>query len=149
VQKIFFVLLTIFVSKCSLSAQTPYRWTFAAKKIAERTYEIHCRIDVNAPWHTYSQTTPDGGPLPTKFIFARNPLFVLDGTVIENGKLLIKHEAVFGVDVKYFDGQVDFVQKVTLRGAVKTNFSGSVEFMVCNDQQCLPPTTQKFTVVIN
>jgi hypothetical protein len=30
-------------------------------------------MDVNAPWHTYSQFTPAGGPLPTKFNFTKNP----------------------------------------------------------------------------
>jgi thiol:disulfide interchange protein DsbD len=56
---------------------------------------------------------------------------------------------VFGVDVKYFSGKVDFVQLVKLKSKAKTNFTGSVEFMVCNDQQCLPPATQKFSIALN
>ena len=130
-------------------AQKPYKWTFTTKKLADKTYEVHCTVDVNHPWHTYSQFTPDGGPIPTKFTFGKNPLFTLEGKVKENGKLLVKHEEVFGVDVKYFDGTVDFVQVVKMRGNAKTNVSGSVEFMVCNDQQCLPPSTEKFSLAIN
>jgi hypothetical protein len=71
------------------------------------------------------------------------------GDVKENGKLLIKHEEVFGVDVKYFEGKVDFVQRIKLKGSAKTNFTGTVDFMVCNDQQCLPPATQKFSIALN
>ncbi len=130
-------------------AQTPYAWSFKATKVADKTYDIHCVADVQAPWHTYSQFTPDGGPLPTKFIFSKNPLYGLDGVVKENGKLVVKHEEVFGVDVKYFEGSVDFVQRVKLKGSAKTNFSGTVEFMVCNEQQCLPPSTQKFSIALN
>ena len=90
-------------------AQTPYTWSFTSKKVADKTYEIHCLADVQAPWHTYSQFTPGGGPIPTKFTFSKNPLYSLDGNVKENGKLLVKHEEVFGVDVKYFEGKVNFV----------------------------------------
>jgi hypothetical protein len=147
-QKLFIVLLCFLASPIFIRAQTPYSWTFDAKKTGEKTYEIHCTVDVNPPWHTYSQFTPDGGPLPTKFTFSKNPLYSLDGPVAESGKMLVRHEDVFGVDVKYFNGRVDFVQKLKMRGGTKTNFAGTVEFMVCNDQQCLPPKTQKFSVSI-
>jgi len=130
-------------------AQSPYTWSFSAKKIADKTFEIHCVAEVSPPWHTYSQFTPDGGPLPTKFEFAKNPLYSLVGPAKENGKLVTKHEEVFDVDVKYFEGKVDFVQTVKMKGTAKTNLMGTVTFMVCNDEQCLPPTTQKFSVALN
>jgi Disulphide bond corrector protein DsbC len=148
-QKGFLIFAWFLAGIGSVLAQTPCTWSFTAKKTADKSYEIHCTADVTAPWHTYSQFTPDGGPVPTKFSFAKNPLYSLEGTVKENGKMITKHETVFGVDVKYFDGKVDFVQMVKLKGTAKTNFSGSVAFMVCNEEQCLPPTTQKFTVALN
>jgi hypothetical protein len=143
------ILVLIFGFAGFLNAQTPYEWSFTAKKIRDKTFEIHCVINVNAPWHTYSQFTPDGGPLPTKLEFAKNPFYVLIGPAKENGKMFTKHETVFDVDVKYFDGKVDFVQTVKMKGTAKTNLVGSVTFMVCNDEQCLPPTTQKFSLALN
>jgi thiol:disulfide interchange protein DsbD len=145
----FFLAFTLAFAAQGQSRVTPYKWSYEAKKIAGNTYELHFTLNVNSPWHTYSQYTPDGGPLPTHFSFTKNPLYSLDGKVKENGKLLEKHEDVFGVDVKYFNGKVDFVQLVKVRGNAKTNFSGSVEFMVCNDQQCLPPTTERFSIPLN
>jgi hypothetical protein len=130
-------------------AQPPCTWTFTAKKLAAGVYEIHCQVDVNAPWHTYSQLTPEGGPVPTRFVFAKNPLYSLDGDTKEDGKMITKHESVFGVDVKYFEGKTDFIQKIKLKGAAKTNVAGTVTFMLCNDQQCLPPATQPFSVALN
>ena len=148
-QRIFTAFLICLIGLGSLRAQTPYAWTFSSKKTADKTYEIHCMVDVNAPWHTYSQFTPEGGPVPTKFVFAKNPLFIEAGSVKENGKMITRHEDVFGVDVKYFEGRVDFVQVIKIKSAAKTNCMGTVTFMVCNDQQCLPPVTQKFTVALN
>ncbi len=150
-KKIFALFLSLLIV-FAVNAQgrlMPYKWSYEAKKIAANTYELHFVVDVNSPWHTYSQFTPDGGPIPTHFTFTKNPLYSLDGKVKEEGKLLKKHEAVFGVDVKYFNGKVDFVQLVKLKGNAKTNFSGEVEFMVCNDQQCLPPATEKFSIPLN
>jgi hypothetical protein len=145
-----FVWILWIVCVCGVKAQSvPYSWSFSAKKTGDKTFEVHCTVNVDAPWHTYSQFTPDGGPLPTKFEFAKNPLFSLVGAVKENGHLMTRHEEVFGVDVKYFDGKVDFVQTVKMKGTVKTNLTGIVSFMICNDQQCLPPATRKFSVALN
>ena len=148
-KKTFVVLISFLTAFVSLRAQSPCAWTFSAKKTAGQTYEIHCTVDVNAPWHTYSQFTPDGGPVATKFTFSKNPLYSLEGPVKEEGKMITRHEAVFGVDVKYFEGHVDFVQLVKLKGNTKTNFSGSVLFMVCNDTECLPPATKTFSLILN
>ncbi|MBC8033589.1 MAG: hypothetical protein H7Y03_05550 [Chitinophagaceae bacterium] len=143
--------LIVFMSMaCAGFAQAgdPVSWTFTSRKVADKTYEIHLTASLSSPWHTYSQTTPDGGPLPTKIEFTRNPLVTADGKTKEIGKLQTKHEPVFGVDVKQYEGKVDFVQVVKLKTNVKTNVSGNVEYMACDDNQCLPPKSVPFTVAI-
>ena len=99
-------------------------------------------------WHVYSQHTPDGGPVPTSIQFAKNPLLTLNGTPKESGKKEQKFEDLFGVDVIQFSDKVVFVQKVEVKGKAKTTLTGSVEFMTCNDRECLPPTTQKFSIAL-
>ena len=34
---------------------------------------------------------------------------------------ITRHETVFGVDVIYFDGEVDFIQKINLKGTAKAH----------------------------
>ncbi len=126
----------------------PVSWTFTAKKVADKKYEIHLSAHVEQPWHIYSETTPAGGPVPTTINFAKNPLITNEGDIKEAGTLVIKHEEVFGVDVKYFDGDVDFVQVITLKADVKTKVNGTVKFMSCNDQQCLAPKTLDFSIEV-
>lgn len=128
--------------------QNPVSWTATSQKIADNTYEIHLTADINQGWHIYSQTTPDGGPVPTSITFTKNPLLTLEGSAKEVGKLEKHNEPLFGVDVKQFSNKVDFVQKVKLKAPVKTSVNVAVEFMVCNDKQCLPPSTRKFTVAL-
>jgi len=148
--KTFFLLVCVFVFTTAVRAQVqdPVKWSYSAKKISADTYEIHLTATVENGWHIYSQTTPEGGPVPTAINFTRNPLLSFDGTAKEVGKLEQRHEELFGVDVKQFSNKVDFVQKVKLKGSAKTSVNGTVEFMVCNDEQCLPPSTQKFSIAL-
>lgn len=129
-------------------AQDPVSWSFSSKKIGDKMYEVHLTATVAQPWHTYSQSSPEGGPLPTKVTFTKNPLVTMQGKTKEDGKLLVKHEEVFDVDVKYYADKVDFVQVVKLKSNAKTNISGTVEFMACDESKCLPPKSIPFKVAV-
>ena len=142
-----FVLCVIAVA-CFAQAASPVKWNFSAKKINATTYEVHLAAKVESGWHIYSQTTPEGGPVPTSVVFARNPLLSFDGAIKESGKMEQHFEQLFGVDVKQFSNKVDFVQVVKLKVSAKTNVTGSVEFMTCNDTECMPPKTEKFSIVL-
>jgi DsbC/DsbD-like thiol-disulfide interchange protein len=126
----------------------PVKWSFSSKKKDAITYEVRITATIDNGWHIYSQTTPDGGPIPTTIEFTKNPLLVVEGIPKEVGKLEQKHEALFGVDVKQYSNKVEFVQVVKLKGNAKTVVNGTVEFMVCNDRECLPPTKEKFSITL-
>ena len=124
------------------------KWTFAAKKVADKLYEVHLTASINGDWHLYAQNVGVDGPIPTTFSFTRNPLLSFDGKVQEVGKLIKKKEDVWDGVVNYYEKSVTFVQKVKLKSSAKTNLSGKVEFMVCNDEKCLPPAEIEFSVNI-
>jgi Disulphide bond corrector protein DsbC len=149
--KIFTFLTLLLVSALPvLSQQDPVQWKFSTKKLDAKTYEIHMEATVASPWHIYSQTTPDGGPLPTKIEFTKNPLVVLSGKTVEKGVMKEKFEEVFGVKVKYFPGSVEFVQIVKVKSdKAKTNLLGNIEFLACNDVRCMPPKTIPFSIALN
>src|SRR4051812_36024123 len=121
-----------------------FQWNFLAVKKADKIYEVTFTATIAKPWHIYSQLTPAGGPVATKIEYKTNPLMTVNGKAKENGSLKNVHDKYFGVDVKYFDDQVVFVQTVNLKSNVKTNISGTIEYMVCNDEECLPPKKVPF-----
>jgi thiol:disulfide interchange protein DsbD len=123
-------------------------WTFTSKKLSDKVYEIHMTASIDGDYHMYSQNIGVDGPIPTSFKMTPNPLLVRDGKVKEVGKLVKKKEEVWGGDVLYYERSVDFVQVVRLKGNVKTNLAGTVQFMVCNESQCLPPADVEFKVNI-
>jgi hypothetical protein len=114
-------------------------WTYSAKKIAPMTYEVHMTAAIGGDYHLYAQDAGGDGPIPTTFTFTKSPLFALTGAVQEKGQLIKKFESAWSHDVKYYEKTVDFVQVVKLKSNIKTNLAGKVNFMVCNDHECLPP----------
>ena len=131
-----------------MNAQSPVSMSYSAKKMADNIYELHITATIEDGWHLYSQFSDDKGGVPASINFTKNPLVTLDGKVKEVGKLKSNFEELFGVTVKYFEDKVDFVQVIKLKGKVKTNISGSISYMVCNDKECMPPTTKKFSIAI-
>lgn len=124
--------------------QNPVSWNYEAIKKTADTYEIVLTAMVEEPWHIYSQNTGKGGPIPTAVVFKPNPLVTKNGKVKELGKLEKVFDKNFNTDVLYFSDKVKFVQLVKVKGGIKTNLSGTVEYMVCDDSQCLPPVKKSF-----
>jgi len=141
-------LLALVFSAGAFAQSDIVQWKFESKKVADKKYEVRLIATVQQPWHIYSTSTPEGGPLPTKITFAKNPLAVINGDVKEVGTLETKFEDVFEIDTKFYNNKVEFVQVVNLKGNAKTNLTGTVEYMACNDHQCLPPKSVPFTVAL-
>lgn len=130
----------------------PVSWTYEAKKKTANSYDIILTATVANPWHIYSQNTAKGGPIPTEISIKPNPLVVIKkGKAREIGKLEKIMDSNFGtkpIAVSYFSDKVLFVQSVQLKGNVKTNISGTVEYMVCDDSRCLPPVKKSFNLTL-
>ncbi|WP_298299856.1 protein-disulfide reductase DsbD domain-containing protein [Hydrotalea sp.] len=141
-----FLVFGMYFSVAHAQIKDPVSWKYAAVKKSADTYEVVITASVEKPWHIYSQNTGAGGPVPTSFSFKKNPLVSVEGKTIELGKLQKVYDNNFKTEVLYYSGQVVFKQLVKVRGNVKTNISGTVEYMVCDDQQCLPPTKKSFDV---
>jgi Thiol:disulfide interchange protein DsbD, N-terminal len=149
-KKIFvFAFILLFVTAAKAQLLHPIAWAFSAKKMSDKTYELHLTATIQTGWHLYSQGQPEDAVVnPTAFSFNNNPLLSLDGPVKEVGKLEKFHDAKLKISANQYSKVVDFVQVVKLKADIKTNISGSVEFQTCNDERCLPPKTENFLIQI-
>jgi thiol:disulfide interchange protein DsbD len=134
---------TLVMAQSGSAAQVT--WKTTTKKISDKVFEVHMTATIGAGWHMYSQNGGDG-PVSTSFAFTKNPLLAPTGKVKEVGKMVTKFEEAFKSNVRYYENMVDFVQTVQLKSKAKTSLAGKVEFMVCNDHECLPPTDVNINV---
>ena len=124
--------------------QDPVDWSYSVKKLSADTYTFTATANIEGDWHIYSQTTGKGGPVPTKINFKKNPLITVVGATKEAGKVKQVYDELFKTNVRYIGETATYTQTIKVRAGVKTNISGSIEYMVCDDRQCLPPSKKTF-----
>ena len=148
-RKLFIVAFLLVTSVSFAQPLSPVSWSFASKKISANVYEVHLVATIQQGWHLYSQDQPaDAIAQPTSFNFSKNPLVDLEGKVKEIGKLEKYRDKKLDVSANQYSEKVTFVQKVKLKGRVKTNVSGKLEFQTCDDKKCLPPKTVNFSIAL-
>ncbi len=147
-KRITLILSLLFFTSLGAFAQLddPIIWSYVAKKTSPTEATIYVKATIEDGWHLYSQTVKPGGPNKTIFTFPKSKDYTLVGGTTEP-KPISKFEKVFNMNVAYFADEVVFQQKVKLNKGAKA-VKGKVEFMVCNDVKCLPPSEVEFTVPI-
>ena len=147
-EKFFSAVILLFVSVAAFAQSgTKVKWDYTVKKIGEKKYEVRMIANIQPGWHLYSQTqSADAIALPTTINFSKNPLLLVTGKPKEVGKVTDAFDKATQSRSRFYSNKVEFVQVVTVKSTVKTSLSGDVEFMVCDDKQCLPPDKAKFSV---
>ncbi len=145
--KKFILLLIVYMTGLTTFSQmlNPVKWTYTAKKLSDKMYEVHLNAVLDNKWHIYAQDAGEG-PEPTTFIFNPNPLIKLDGKVKEVGTLEKQFDPNFNSTLKFYSNKVDFVQRVKLKSTANTVLKGKISYMVCDDKKCLPPKEVPFSV---
>lgn len=147
-KKIYLALLSLFaVATVTAQIENPVKWSYTAKKISDKVFDVYITATLDNKWHIYAQDAGEG-PEPTSLSFSKNPLINLDGKVKEEGKLEKEYDKNFGSTLKFYSKKVSFVQRVKLKSPVATVLKGSVNYMVCNDSKCLPPKEIPFAVKV-
>jgi thiol:disulfide interchange protein len=149
-KSILIVLLSFCTGQKNLYAQMTAdnsKWTFEAKKKTGNQYELIAHLSLPEHWHIYSfKPGGDGSLYPPAITFTKNGKLTLDGKVKEKGKLISeKLEGIDGI-VNMYKGKVDYIQSATISG--NTKITGTYSYQICNDEMCLPPKTQPFSIEI-
>ncbi|MBK7173351.1 MAG: thioredoxin family protein [Bacteroidales bacterium] len=143
--RLILMLLIIFMSSTVFSQiLEPVKWSFKANRLSDTEAELQFIATIDNHWHVYSQDAPVGGPRPTIFTFDKGTGFQLLGKVIEP-KAIEEYDPNFEMKVKYFSNKVIFKQKVKITSDKPVKISGFLEFMCCDDHQCIPPTEVPFS----
>jgi thiol:disulfide interchange protein len=118
----------------------PIKWSTSVNKISETEYDLVATATIEKNWHLYSQNVPDDGPIPTALSFKITPDFDLVGSTSEEEGHTVD-DPVFKMTIKYFENKATFKQRINVLNENSFKILGEVEFMVCDDANCLPPTT--------
>ncbi|MBA3704914.1 MAG: thioredoxin family protein [Bacteroidetes bacterium] len=126
----------------------PVKWNFNTKKTGDCEYELIFKAKIDDGWHLYGQKTyGDEGPIPLTFQFTKSPDYELIGKPSES-KLIKKFEPMFNLELEFFEHEASLSQKIKLNSDKTFEIKGSLEFGLCDDSKCLPPTTEEFSLKV-
>ena len=122
---------------CYGQGPSPVTWHFEAAPARGHETILFITADVAPGWHLYSQSIKEGGPIATQFRFDPNDNYVLTGATEEKGKAARFYDDIYEMEITWYAGIVTFAQRIILnkRGA---NIKGTVEYMTCNSEVCIP-----------
>jgi thiol:disulfide interchange protein DsbD len=137
-------LLYFFIAFCftnNLQSQVfdPVKWETTTEKISDTEIDLISTATIDDGWYLYSQDVPEGGPVPTSFVYKTESGFELIGKTIEEDGHTVD-DPVFEMKIKFFGDKAEFRQRIKIVNKELSLVKGEVEFMVCDDEKCLPPT---------
>ncbi|MGB5417191.1 protein-disulfide reductase DsbD domain-containing protein [Algibacter sp.] len=116
----------------------PVKWSTTVEKISSTEYELIATATIDEKWHLYSQTVPEGGPMPTVFTFVGNSNYLKKGNTKEESGITIE-DKTFNILVTYFENKTTFKQRIKLKKKPPFKINSEVNYMVCDDSKCIMP----------
>lgn len=136
---ILIVLITFLSINTVFSQLQPVKWSTEVEQISDTEYHLKFKAKIQNQWHLYSQNLPEGGALPTEFVFdsiAQIQDYNLIGKVAES-QSITKFDKVFQMDLTYFDNEAIFTQKIKLLSPNINQIQSEVFFQACDDERCI------------
>ena len=87
---------------------------------------------------------PEDGPRSTSFNFEKLDNVEIIGKVAANKKAIEKFEPLYQMNLRWYEETTTFTQHIKVTDPNNYEIDGYVEYMVCNDNTCLPPTSEAF-----
>ena len=135
--------MCLLVSLFALTVQgqmvDPVKFVSELKLLGNADAEIVFKGIIDNGWHVYSTDLGQEGPIEATFNEVKMEGVEKVGKLIPKGKEIKKFDELFGMELKYFENAVTFVQKVKF---TKPEYviDCFLEYGACNDRTCMPPT---------
>jgi len=128
---------------CTSVAAGPVDVRVSRRQLSATEIEVVFTAAIAPGWHIYAPDCPPGGPNPATLTTEKAVGAKAVGGLKASGNARSLFDPVFGMQVKYFEGQAVFAQRYRISSpayAVK----GYLEYSACDERSCMPPTTVDF-----
>lgn len=131
------LIITVFANAQMLD---PVKFTATLKTGNSAEAEIVFTGKIDKGWHVYSTGLGADGPVSATFNITKLEGVELVGKLKAVGHEISSYDQLFGMNLRYFENNVQFVQKLKF---TKPDYiiDAYLEFGACNDENCMPPTS--------
>ncbi len=158
-------LLSGFSFESKAQVLEPVKWSYNSEMTGASTALLKFTATIDDGWYLYSQNIADGGPIKTSFYFNEIKGFEFVDSDVEiteedsfegDGSRIYrvvfnepvpeeKEDPNFGMVLKLLKKQADFTREIRILTGEPLTVTGFLEFMCCDNEKCLPPTSIDFT----
>ena len=131
------MLIMVFMVHAQMMEPVKFTSTLKTNNTAEAEIVFSGTIDNG--WHVYSTNLGNDGPIEATFHVNKLEGAELVGPLTPRGKEISEYDNMFGMKLRYFEKNVQFVQKVKFTKP-QYNIDAYLEYGACNDEMCMPPT---------
>ena len=100
--------------------------------------EIIFSATIDPGWHVYSTNLGQDGPIEASLHVNKLQGAELVGKLNHRGKEISQFDEMFGMNLRYFENAVQFVQKIKFTKP-QYDIDAYLEWGACNDEMCMPP----------
>ena len=139
-KKVMMILWTLMVV-LGMHAQMvdPVHFTSELKMGEGTEAEIIFHATIDNGWHVYSTEIGEDGPIEATFNVEKMEGAELVGKLTPKGKVIKKMDKLFNMELKYFEKEATFVQKIRFTKP-QYDIDCYLEYGACSDASCLPPS---------
>ncbi len=124
------------------------KWSYTVEKLSDKQLQVLLTVKLDSGWHIYSSEMEEGGPQrtivniePGRFIKASDETF-------ESGSLIEKFDTSFNITLRYYPNQAVFKKIIDIGDTSAFTLKGSISYMLCTDEVCLPPEEKEYAIQI-
>ncbi len=144
----FLLLISFTFVRSQIGTGNHVDWNISIKKTTNNQYEIIGEALPHSGWHVYSAFLPENTAIPTTITINPGLGFKAVGGIVEQPAPETHFDESFKAELKWHSKKATFTQKIEVTQPGKINISGFVEYMVCNDETCMPPDQIEFNFTV-
>ncbi len=122
-------------------------WKASSAPAGEGVCTITLTAEIPDGWHIYDFGPYEGGPNPTVITCSLPGGASFEGDIVPSVPPVRYDDAMFGMEIGYWEKEVTFTWMVRC-GHSAGSARITVEWMACNDSNCVPPDEVEFEVVL-
>ncbi|MCQ2225431.1 MAG: thioredoxin family protein [Paludibacteraceae bacterium] len=126
--------------------ENPVKWNITCSEAnAEDMVTITFKANIDEGWHIYGMDMPSDGPISTSFNITKKENAQIIGKTETKTQTDCGMSEMFAMELCEYKGNVTFTQKLKVSPSDGYNIAGYVEFMACNNTNCLAPKKEQFS----
>lgn len=140
------LIMAFFVSSAQVTDHAS--WRYAVEKISDKKIQVSFRVNLDPGWHIYSTDMAEGGPQKTVIQLEQNKAYTASSATRDSGRLIEKYDSSFNLALRYYPVAASFIKVIDIADTSGIVLKGSILYMLCTEEVCLPPSETLFSILV-